>query len=83
MIQEILDLSNPEQKKEEEDLKEEEILEVDSKSRWKSSDSIEEEEYKLGLWHNMRWITRGSIKIITVITSINTRQIHMPLICIN
>ena len=36
VIQEILDLSNPEQKKEEEDLKEEEILEVDSKSRWKS-----------------------------------------------
>ena len=58
VIQEILDLSNPEQKKEEEDLKEEEILEEDSKSRWKSSDSIEEEEYKLGLWHNMRWITR-------------------------
>lgn len=63
VIQEVLNLSNPEKKEEEEALKEEteeEVPEVNEKSRWKSSNTTEEEEeeYKLGLWHNIQWTTQ-------------------------
>lgn len=74
VIQEILNQSNPNQsdesllnsepkKDKEEESQSKENLENSNDSsdnRWKTpvSENDDDEEYKLGLWHNMRWITK-------------------------
>lgn len=71
VIQEILNYCNPEQSSEsvlptdEENKNKQENKEKDveqpSGSRWKSpvdEDNNDDDEYKLGLWHNMKWITK-------------------------